>query len=201
MTDREKMLRGDLYFSNCKELDDMRNATEKIMQEFNDDITDYTKRDKIIRSLFKKCGKNVFFRGDLHIDYGCNISIGNNFFANFGTIMLDVNEIVIGDGCMFGPRVCLYTAGHPVPFQERNLGLEYGLKIVIGDNCWLGGNVIVNPGVTIGSGCVIGSGSVVTKNIPDNSIAVGNPCRVLRSIGSEDHKYWQEKIDKYNRDI
>jgi maltose O-acetyltransferase len=201
MTDKEIMLNGDLYFSGCKELDDMRNSTEKIMAEFNSDITDHAKRDKIIHQLFNKCGQNVFFRGELQVDYGCNISVGDNFFANFGTILLDVNEIIIGSGCMFGPRVGIYTAGHPTPYQERNSGLEFGLKVVIGDNCWIGGNVVINPGVTIGSGSVIGSGAIVTRDIPADSIAVGNPCKVLRKITEEDRKFWQEKINKYKDEI
>lgn len=198
MTDKEKMLNGDLYFAGVEELEKMQEYAERTMKDFNSDYTDHEKREKIIRKLFKKCGKNVFFRGELQVDYGSNISIGDDFFANFGTIMLDVNEIEIGNGCMFGPRVCIYTAGHPIPFEERNTYLEYGLKVTIGDNCWFGGNVVVNPGVKIGSGCVIGSGSIVTKDIPDNSIAVGNPCKVLRKIDERDRKYWKKKVEEYH---
>jgi len=200
MTDKEKMLNGDLYFSGCHELDTARNDAERIMREFNSDYTDHVKRDRIIHNLFKKCGENVFFRGELQVDYGTNISVGDNFFANFGTILLDVNEIIIGSGCMFGPRVGIYTASHPTSYQERNSGLEFGLKVTIGDNCWIGGNTVINPGVNIGSGCVIGSGSIVTKDIPPDTIAFGNPCKVFRKITDDDRKYWKKKIELYHRE-
>ena len=197
MTDKEKMLNGDLYFAGCKELERDHDRSAKFMREYNDLKTSKTRRKKLIKKLFKSVGQDVTFSGMLQIDYGPNITIGDHFYANFDTILLDVNEIVIGNNVMFGPRVGLYTAGHPVSFQERNSGLEYGKKIVIGDNCWLGGNVVVNPGVTIGSGTVVASGAVVTKDLPANVIAGGVPCKVIRKITEADRKYWKLEIERY----
>lgn len=123
-------------------------------------------------------------------DYGSNITVGNNFYANFNCTILDVGKVVIGENVMFAPNVSLYTAGHPIHPDSRNSGYEYGIAITIGNNVWIGGNVIVNPGVTIGNNVVIGAGSVVTKDIPDNVIAVGSPCRIVREITEEDRKYY-----------
>lgn len=123
-------------------------------------------------------------------DYGSNITVGNNFYANFNCTILDVGKVVIGENVMFAPNVSLYTAGHPVHPDSRNSGYEYGIAITIGNNVWIGGNVIVNPGVTIGNNVVIGAGSVVTKDIPDNVIAVGSPCRIVREITEEDRKFY-----------
>lgn len=123
-------------------------------------------------------------------DYGSNITVGNNFYANFNCTILDVGKVVIGENVMFAPNVSLYTAGHPIHPDSRNSGYEYGIAITIGNNVWISGNVIVNPGVTIGNNVVIGAGSVVTKDIPDNVIAVGSPCRIVREITEEDRKYY-----------
>lgn len=125
-----------------------------------------------------------------HCDYGKNIEVGENFFANYNCIILDVAKVTIGKNVMFAPNVSIYTAGHPIHPDSRNSGYEYGIPVTIGDNVWIGGSVVINPGVTIGNNVVIGSGSVVTKDIPDNVIAVGNPCRVIREITEEDRKYY-----------
>lgn len=126
-----------------------------------------------------------------------NISVGENFYANYGCVIIDVCKVKIGDNVMFGPNVGIYTAGHPIDAEVRNSGLEFGKPITIGDNVWIGGSSVVNPGVSIGDCVVIGSGSVVTKDIPDNVIAVGNPCRVLRPITEDDKKYWRAERDRY----
>ena len=123
-------------------------------------------------------------------DYGSQIEIGDHFFANYDCLFLDVCSITIGNHVMLGPRVCLYTAAHPLSSEVRDTGLEYGKPITIGNSVWIGGNVIVNPGVTIGNEVVIGAGSVVTHDLPDGVIAAGNPCRVLRRISDEDRKFW-----------
>ncbi len=123
-------------------------------------------------------------------DYGYNIEIGDNFFANFNFVVLDVGKVRIGNNVQIAPNVGLYTAGHPLHPDSRNSGYEYGIDITIGDNVWIGGSVCVMPGVTIGNNAVIGAGSVVTKDIPDNAIAVGNPARVLRYITEEDREYY-----------
>lgn len=132
-----------------------------------------------------------------YTDYGCNTEVGDNFYTNYECIILDIANVKIGNNVLFGPRVGLYTAGHPIDAVVRNEALEYGKPITIGDNVWVGGNVVVNPGVTIGNNVVIGSGAIVTKDIPDNVIAVGNPCRVLRKINADDKKYWELEKQKY----
>ena len=128
----------------------------------------------------------------VRFDYGYNTKVGHNFYANFDCIFIDDMEIRIGNNVMFGPRVALYTATHPIDKDVRSSLLEYSKPITIGDDVWVGGNTVINPGVTIGSNVVIGSGSIVTRNIPSNVIAAGNPCRVIRIIDKEDKIKWEE---------
>ena len=123
--------------------------------------------------------------------------MGKNFYANYDCIIIDVCPVTIGDQVFFGPRVCVYTAAHPIDAKVRSTGLEYGKPVTIGDDVWVGGNTVINPGITIGSNAVIGSGAVVTKDIPGGVIAAGNPCKVLRSITEEDRKYWHLKQEEY----
>ena len=142
--------------------------------------------------------ERAFINPPFYCDYGFNIEVGKRFFANYNCTIIDVAKVKIGDNCMFGPNVSLYTAGHPVHPDTRNSGYEYGKEIIVGDNVWIGGNTVVCPGVHIGNNVVIGAGSVVTKDIPDWCIAVGNPCKVLRIITEEDRKklYKSEEIDE-----
>ena len=128
-------------------------------------------------------------------DYGWNIEIGENFFANYNLTILDVGKVTIGNNVMMGPNVSIYAAGHPIHPETRNTGYEHGLPITIGDNVWIGGNVVILPGVTIGNNVVIGAGSVVSKDIPDDVIAVGSPCKVAREITEEDKKYYYGKTE------
>ena len=144
----------------------------------------------LIKEIIGKCGENIWIETPFHCDYGWNIEVGENFFANYNLTILDVGKVVIGKNAQIAPNVSIYTAGHPVHPDSRNTGYEYGIGVTIGDNVWLGGNTVINPGVTIGNNVVIGAGSVVTKNLPDDVIAVGNPCRVLRKISEEDRKYY-----------
>ncbi len=198
MTQKEKMLSGMLYIANDEELAKQNNYKKEILSKFNDETnTDTAKKQELLKKLFKSIGKNCFINYPFRCDYGSNIIIGDNFYANFDCIFLDVNEIIIGNNVKFGPRVCLYTAGHPIDKDIRNELLEYGYPIKIGNDVWLGGNVIVNPGVTIGNNVVIGSGSVVTHDIPDNVIAAGNPCKVIRKIDINDKIYWNKEKEKY----
>lgn len=148
------------------------------------------KMDELIKSLLGETGENIHIEQPFHCDYGKNIKVGNNFYANFNCTILDVGMVVIGENVMFAPNVSIFTAGHPIHPQSRNSGYEYGIGITIGDNVWVGGNVVINPGVKIGNNVVIGSGSVVTKDIPDDVIAVGNPCKVVRKITDDDRKYY-----------
>ena len=133
---------------------------------------------------------SVYFEPPFHCEYGSHIKIGEGFYANTGCVMLDVGRITIGDNVLFGPNVSLYTAGHPIHPESRKSGYEYGIPIKIGDNVWIGGSCVILPGVTIGNNVVIGAGSVVTKDIPDNVCAAGNPCRVIREITEEDRLYY-----------
>ena len=200
MTEKELMLSGELYVASDEELRKMQIRRFRFMDEFNaTKYEDFETREKLARGLFAHLGKNAYINKPFHCDYGCHISIGDNFFSNFDCIMLDVNKITIGNNVFIAPRVSLYTAGHPIDKDVRNERLEYGKEIVIGDDVWIGGNVVINPGVTIGSNVVIGSGSVVTRDIPDGVVACGNPCVVKRKITEEDKKFWQEEKEKYLR--
>ena len=156
---------------------------------------------RIIKSIIGKTGEEIHIEQPFRRDYWSNIEVGEKFYSNYNCIMLDVGKITIGKNVMFAPNVSIYTAGHPIHPQSRNSGYEYGIPVTIGDNVWVGGSVVINPGVTIGNNVVIGSGSVVTKDIPDNVIAVGNPCKVIREITEEDRKYYYKNnefdVDDY----
>ncbi|MPM76823.1 Galactoside O-acetyltransferase [bioreactor metagenome] len=187
MTEKEKMLRGKPYKSFGEELLGERQHAKEMLFEFNNlRPTEINNRNEIIKNLFGKVSDNFFIEPPFRCDYGYNISIGENFYANYNCIILDCAKVTIGNNVLFGPNISLFTAGHPIHFEPRNAGIEYALPITIGNNVWIGGGVIINPNVTIGDNVVIGSGSVVTKDIPCNSIAVGNPCKVIREITDGD---------------
>ena len=198
MTEKELMLSGNLYIANDEELVQLQMKKHVFLDEFNNTLSgDYLSRQKLIKGIFKHVGNNAVINKPFFCDYGCNISVGDNFYANFDCVFLDVNEIKIGNNVFLAPRVSLFTAGHPIDKDVRNEQLEYGWPIVIGDDVWIGGNVVVNPGVTIGSNVVIGSGSVVTKDIPSGVVAAGNPCKVIRKITEEDKVYWENQKANY----
>ena len=203
MTKKELMLMGELYkLNDDKELNEDFMRARRLTRLFNSMTEEQMEeRKEIIKELFKSTGENVHVEQTFHCDYGCHISVGENFYANYDCIMVDVCEIIIGDNVLLAPRVGIYTAGHPIDAAVRNEGLEFGKPVIIGDNGWIGGHAVINPGVTIGSGVVIGSGSVVTKDIPDHVVAVGNPCRVLRKINEEDKIYWEKEREKYYQRI
>jgi len=168
-----------------------REANELRVWEYNALRPDETaKADELIRRILGKCGKNICIRPPFHCDYGYNIEVGEWFFANFGCTVLDVGKVIIGDNVMFAPNVAVYTAGHPIHPDSRNSGYEYGIGVVIGNNVWVGGNAVINPGVRIGDNAVIGSGSVVTKDVPAGVIAAGNPCRIIREITEDDRRFY-----------
>ena len=194
---------GELYkLNDDKELNEDFMRARRLTRLFNSMTEEQMEeRKEIIKELFKSTGENAHVEQTFHCDYGCHISVGENFYANYDCIMVDVCEIIIGDNVLLAPRVGIYTAGHPIDAAVRNEGLEFGKPVIIGDNVWIGGNAVINPGVTIGSGVVIGSGSVVTKDIPDHVVAVGNPCRVLRKINEEDKIYWEKEREKYYQRI
>lgn len=191
MNQKERMLSGLPYKAWLDGLADEKMNNKRRIYRYNQLPPDQEEEiDSLIREILGKCGKDVHIETPFHCDYGLNIEIGDNFFSNYNLTILDVGKVIIGDNVMFAPNVSIYTAGHPIHPDSRNSGYEYGISITIGDNVWIGGNCVINPGVHIGNNVVIGSGSVVTKDIPDNSIAVGNPCKVIRLITEEDRKYY-----------
>ncbi|MDF2868728.1 MAG: maltose O-acetyltransferase [Anaerocolumna sp.] len=191
MNQKERMLAGLPYKAWLDGLPEDRMENKKKLYEFNRlPPEEEDKREGLIQGILGKVGENAHIEAPFHCDYGKNIEVGKNFFVNYNCTILDVGKVVIGDNVMFAPNVSIYTAGHPVHPESRNTGYEYGIAITIGDNVWIGGNVIINPGVTIGNNVVIGAGSIVTKDIPDNVIAVGSPCKVIREVTEEDRKYY-----------
>ncbi|WP_317698560.1 sugar O-acetyltransferase [Xylocopilactobacillus apis] len=193
------MLNGKLYRAGIDPIACERSDRAKVLTRQFNESTEFDRefQTQLLQKLFKSYGEHAYIRPPFHTDYGAHTTIGANFYANYDCIFLDIAPITIGDNVLLGPRVGLYTAGHPLDAAIRSEGLEYGYPITIGNDVWIGGNTVVNPGVAIGNNVVIGSGSVVTKNIPDNVIAVGNPCHVLRPITEDDRAYWQAQKDLY----
>ena len=183
MTEREKSLSGQLYCPNDKELRALHLRAKKLFGRFNKiDPSNEKKLGKLIKKILGKTGENVRVHPPFYCDYGCNITVGENFFANYGCVILDVNRVTIGKNCMLAPCVKLYSATHPVRAEERYNGVELGLPITIGDNCWIGGGAVINPGVTLGNNVVVGSGAVVTKSFGDNVIIAGNPAKIIKYL-------------------
>ena len=184
MSEKQKMQQGLLYNANYDaELLNERNKCKNLCFKFNHTpYEDVETRQKILKELLGQVKKNVTIEPSFWCDYGYNIKLGENFYSNHNLVILDEAEVVFGDNVFIGPNCGFYTAGHPLNIAQRNQGLEYAKPIKVGNNVWLGANVIVLPGVVIGDNCTIGAGSVVVKDIPANSVAVGNPCRVIRQI-------------------
>lgn len=176
-TEYEKMISGEMYKSQDNELVKMRDDVRKAFREFN-----RTSDQSMLEQIFKQKLDNVFIEPPFHCDYGINIELGKNVYMNFGATILDCAKVKIGDNCMLAPNVQIYAATHPTDAESRNSGAEYALPITIGKNCWIGGSAIILPGVTIGDNCVIGAGSVVTKDVPANSVAAGNPARIIKTL-------------------
>lgn len=182
MTEKEKMLAGELYDSSDKQLVDELIKAKKLCNKYNNlDVEDMEKRNKIIKELFSKTGNEFMIMPNFYCDYGFNIEIGENFYSNHNLVILDANKVTFGNNVQIGPNCGFYTSGHPTDKETRRKA-EFAKPITIGNDVWIGGNVCVMPGVTIGNNTVIGAGSVVTKNIPANVVAVGNPCRVIKEI-------------------
>ena len=202
MNQKERMLNGLPYKAWKDGLKEERMSAKLKVYEYNTCKPDEIDKMKgIIKSLLGKTGEEIHIEQPFRCDYGSNIEVGENFYSNYNCVILDVGKVTIGKNVMFAPNVSIYTAGHPIHPGSRNSGYEYGIPVTIGDNVWVGGSVVINPGVTIGNNVVIGSGSVVTKDIPDNMIAAGNPCRVIREITEEDRKYYYKNrefdVDDY----
>lgn len=191
MNQKERMLNELAYQAGDDGLPEERKANKRKIYRYNQlSPDDEAEQDELIRSIVGKCGESIYVEQPFHCDYGYNIEVGDHFYANYNLTILDVAKVVIGENVMIAPNVSIYTAGHPLHPDFRNAGYEYGIGITIGDNVWIGGSSVINPGVHIGNNVVIGSGSVVTKDIPDNALAAGNPCKVIRYITEEDKKYY-----------
>lgn len=196
MTELEKCLAGQYYNCHDKIFLNFKSHARKLLQKYNNLAYEETElKRSILKELLGEIGTKVSVASPFICDYGRNIYIGNNVSINMNCTFVDCNRIIIGNDVLIASNVQLYTATHPIEFSERYvknpkagqlLRRTYALPIKIGNGCWLGGGVIVLPGVTIGEGSVIGAGSVVTKDIPNNSLAVGNPCRIIRKINGEE---------------
>lgn len=187
MTEWERMQKGLVYNDFDQDLFNKRVEAKKLFKAYNKtDDEEIDLRNKIMKQLFKNVGENVWIEPDFRCEFGKNITICDNVYINFGCIILDCSEVTIGSHTLLGPNIGLYAANHSTDATERINGGCYGKPIHIGNNVWLGGDVKVLQGVTIGDNTIIGAGSIVTKDIPDNVIAVGNPCKVIRKITEED---------------
>ena len=199
MSMKEKMHRGELYMPDDPEIVAEQVRCLDRLYEYNSTRpTEADKREKLLSEMFAQIGEGCYIEPPLHANFGGrHCHWGKHIYANFNLTMVDDTGIYVGDNTMFGPNVVLATAGHPILPELREKGCQYNVPIRIGKNCWLGAGVIVLPGVTIGDNTVVGAGSVVTKDLPANVVAVGNPCRVLREIGEHNREYYfkDRKID------
>ena len=192
MTNKEKLHSGDIYYPSGDDIMIEQLGYVNKLYDFNmTRPTQLDKREEMLKEMFAEIGENCYIEPPLHSNWGGrHVHFGKNVYANFGLTLVDDTHIYVGDGTMFGPNCVIATAGHPIDPELRERQLQYNIPVHIGKNCWLGAGVLVMPGVTIGDNSVIGAGSVVTKDIPANVIAVGNPCRVLREIGEHDKEFY-----------
>jgi len=181
-TEKQKMLFGELYNAFDEELIIEREKTRLLLKTFNDSQIDIIKQDEVLNELLPFSGDNLWIQPPFYCDYGTNIITGEDVFFNFNCVVLDVMQVRIGSRTIFGPNVQIYTATHPLDAKVRKTGLEYAKPITIGEDVWIGGNAIICPGITIGDNTVIGAGSVVTKDMPSDVFAAGNPCKVIREL-------------------
>ncbi len=194
-SEKERMISGKPYKASNEELFMDRQCSKELVFELNAlGPSQINKRNELLAKLLGKIGSNFYIEPPFRCDYGYNIEIGDNFYSNYGLIILDCARVTIGDNVLIGPNVGIYTAGHPLHHEMRRHEYEYAFPISIGSNVWIGGHVVINPGVSIGENSVIGSGSVVTKDIPSNVIALGNPCKVFRSITDSDKEYYYKNL-------
>lgn len=198
MINKDLMLKGKLYIAKDEDLGKDYRRAQDILQLINSaPFSEFQYKHNLFKELLGGTKDNFNIEPPFRCDYGINIFIGENFYANYECLILDINKVIIGDNVFFGPRVAIYTAGHPIDKEVRNKNLEFGKEVTIGNDVRIGGSSVILPGVHIGNNVVIGGGSVVTKGIPDNVIAFGNPCKVYPTITNEDKKYWEKLEQEY----
>lgn len=199
MTIKEKMHNCELYFPGDEEIMKEQFKCLEKLYDFNATRpSEQQKRTQMLKEMFAEIGENCYIEPPLHANFGGHhVHFGNSVYANFNLTLVDDTHIYVGDYTMFGPNVTVATAGHPILPELRQQGYQYNAPIHIGKNCWIGAGVVILPGVTIGDNVVIGAGSIVTKDLPDNVVAVGNPCKVLREVNEHDKEYYfkNRKID------
>lgn len=198
-TIKDKIHGIGLYDFDAELLKEQARCLDKLYDFNNTRPSEGELRQKMLKEMFAEIGTGCYIEPPLHANWGGrHVHFGNNVYANFNLTLVDDTHIYVGDRTMFGPHVTIATAGHPIDPTLRSKGLQFNMPVRIGCNCWLGAGVIVMPGVTIGDNVVIGAGSIVTKDIPSNVVAVGNPCRVLRQVGEHDKQYYYKnrKIDE-----
>ncbi len=192
MTEKEKMHTGDLYLPDGEEI--MNEQLKRLDKLYDFNMTRPTELDKraeMLKDMFFEIGENCYIEPPFHANHaGAHIHFGKNVYCNFNLTMVDDTHIYVGDYTMFGPNVTVATAGHPILPELREKAYQYNMEVRIGKNCWIGAGAVILPGVTIGDNTVVGAGSVVTKNLPSNVVAVGNPCKVLRKINEHDKEYY-----------
>ncbi len=202
MTQKEKMTSGELYLPDGEEIMSEQLQCLDRLYDFNQTRpTEPDKREKMLKEMFGDIGENCYIEPPLHANWGGkHCHFGKNVYANFNLTLVDDSHIYVGDYTMLGPNVVIATAGHPILPELREKAYQYNMPVHIGRNCWIGAGALIMPGVTIGDNTVIGAGSVVTKDIPANVVAVGNPCRVLREIGENDREfYFKDKRIDYSK--
>ncbi len=183
MTEKQKMLAGEHYDASDAELVALRLHARLLTEQFNQTSASLpNQRTQLIKTLLGSSRNKIYIESPFQCDYGENIHVGENFYANFACVILDVAEVRFGDNCLLGPQVGIYTATHPLDPVTRAGGLEYAKPITIGDNCWIGGHATINPGVTLGNNVVVASGAVVTKSFGDNVVIAGNPAKVIKEL-------------------
>lgn len=205
MTPKEKMLSGELYLPTDENI--MKEQLDCLEKLYDYNLTrphDSARREELLREMFAEIGEGCYIEPPLHSNWGGrNCHFGKNVYCNFNLTLVDDIDIYVGDCTMFGPNVTVATAGHPILPELREKGFQYNAPVRIGKNCWIGAGALIMPGVTIGDNVVIGAGSVVTKDIPSNVVAFGNPCRVYREIGEHDREYYfkDKRIDYADPDV
>jgi len=195
MSIRERMKNGMLYIDIGEGLEEERIRCKELVYDYNNTRPrEEQRRFYLLKEILGDMGKNIWIEPPVHMAYGSNVHIGENFYANFNLVLVDDIDIYIGDNVMIAPNVTITATGHPVSPELRIDGTQFSIPINIGSNVWIGSNVVILPGITIGKNSVIGAGSVVTKDIPENVVAVGNPCKVLRKINDRDREFYYKDM-------